>query len=49
MGAAHRLAPEATFLELGPGKVLAGLLRRILPEAQCVSLGTVKDLEAFLA
>lgn len=43
------LAPDARFIELGPGTVLAGLLKRILPEATCLSLGTVKDVEAFLA
>ncbi len=47
--AAAALDPAARFVELGPGTVLAGLLKRILPEATCVSLGTVKDLEAFLA
>jgi len=48
MRAAGALAPDATFLELGPGNVLAGLLRRTLPDARCVSLGTVSDLEKFL-
>ena len=48
MRAATALAPDATFLELGPGNVLAGLLRRTLPDAKCVSLGTVSDLEKFL-
>ena len=45
--AAAALAPDARFIEIGPGAVLAGLLRRILPDASCVSLGTVKDLEGF--
>ena len=49
MRTAVELAPEATFVELGPGNVLAGLLKRIVPEATCISLGTVTDLEKFLA
>jgi [acyl-carrier-protein] S-malonyltransferase len=46
---AVRMAPQASFVELGPGAVLAGLLKRIAPEATCVSLGTVADVEKFLA
>jgi [acyl-carrier-protein] S-malonyltransferase len=48
----HRLAelhPGARWLELGPGNVLTGLLRRIVPEAQCTALGTAAQLDAFLA
>jgi [acyl-carrier-protein] S-malonyltransferase len=44
-----RLAPGARFLELGPGTVLGGLLKRILPDPQYVSLGTAAELERFLA
>lgn len=36
------------FLELGSGKVLCGLVKRILPEAQCHALGTAQDIEDFL-
>lgn len=43
------LAPGARFLELGPGTVLGGLLKRILPDAEYVSLATADDLERFLA
>jgi [acyl-carrier-protein] S-malonyltransferase len=43
------LAPGARFVELGPGSVLSGLVKRILPEAQCLSLGTAPELERFLA
>jgi [acyl-carrier-protein] S-malonyltransferase len=46
---AAEFAPGATFLELGPGTVLAGLVKRILPDATCVSLGTADDVERFLA
>lgn len=48
MQAAGGLAPEATFLELGPGSVLSGLLRKILPGTKAVTLGTAADVEAFL-
>ena len=35
------------FIELGPGKVLAGLVKRIAREAETVSLGTAEALAAF--
>ena len=35
------------FAELGSGKVLAGIAKRVAPEASAVSLGTPQDLEAF--
>jgi [acyl-carrier-protein] S-malonyltransferase len=35
------------FAEIGSGKVLAGMARRIAPEAESVSLNTPEDLEAF--
>jgi [acyl-carrier-protein] S-malonyltransferase len=38
----------ATFLELGPGKVLGGFLKRILEEPSVVSLGTADEVSAFL-
>jgi [acyl-carrier-protein] S-malonyltransferase len=34
------------FLELGPGKVLSGLIRRIRPEAKTLNLSAPKDLKA---
>lgn len=43
------LAPGARFIEIGPGTVLGGLLKRILPEPAYVSLGTASELEKFLA
>ena len=49
MRALDRLAPGARFLEIGPGTVLTGLLKRILPDATCVSLATAQDVERFLA
>lgn len=46
IAAAH---PDARWLELGPGSVLSGLLRKIVPGAVATPLGTVRDLEEFLA
>src|SRR6185312_2432038 len=48
MRAAATLAPGATFVEVGPGNVLAGLLKRIVPEASSLSLGTADEVERFL-
>ncbi len=48
---AARLAEEGTevrFVEIGPGTVLAGLLKRIVPEANVVSLGTAGEVTKFL-
>lgn len=36
------------FVEIGAGKVLSGLVRRITPDAETVSVGSVGDIEAFL-
>jgi [acyl-carrier-protein] S-malonyltransferase len=48
MQAAAALAPAATFIELGPGSVLSGLLRKILPGSKSITLGTAAEVEAFL-
>jgi [acyl-carrier-protein] S-malonyltransferase len=48
MRTASELAPDATFVELGPGNVLAGLLKRILPKAKSITLGTADEVERFL-
>lgn len=48
MRAAVTLAgSEATFLEIGPGSVLAGLLKRIAPGAKVTSVGTADEVERF--
>ncbi|MGB9722836.1 MAG: ACP S-malonyltransferase [Chloroflexia bacterium] len=36
------------FLEIGPGTVLAGLVRRTLPEAKVQSVGTLAQVQALL-
>jgi [acyl-carrier-protein] S-malonyltransferase len=46
---AAALAPGATFVEIGPGNVLSGLVRKILPQAKAVTLGTADEVEQFLA
>ena len=38
----------ARFIEIGPGSVLAGLLKRIVPGANVVSLGTADDVAKFM-
>jgi len=38
----------ARFVEIGPGAVLAGLLKRIVPEANVVSLGTAAEVTRFM-
>jgi [acyl-carrier-protein] S-malonyltransferase len=49
MRTASRVAPGATFVEVGPGNVLAGLLKRIVPDAPALTLGTADEVERFLA
>ena len=49
MRRASEIVPEAKYVEMGPGSVLAGLLKRIVPDASAVSLGTAAEVERFLA
>jgi [acyl-carrier-protein] S-malonyltransferase len=37
--------PDALFVEMGPGNVLAGLVKRIAPSVKTATCGTVKDVE----
>jgi [acyl-carrier-protein] S-malonyltransferase len=37
-----------SFVELGAGKVLAGLVKRITPDAATISAGSPSDIEALL-
>jgi len=46
---AARVAGDgARFIEIGPGAVLAGLLKRIVPDANVVSLGTADEVTKFM-
>jgi [acyl-carrier-protein] S-malonyltransferase len=49
MQAAAVLVPNATFVEVGPGNVLSGLLKRIVPGVPAITLGTADEVERFLA
>jgi [acyl-carrier-protein] S-malonyltransferase len=39
---------ETRFIEIGPGAVLAGLLKRIVPGATVISLGTADEVSKFM-
>jgi [acyl-carrier-protein] S-malonyltransferase len=38
-----------TFVEIGPGKVLTGLIRRIVPGARLINVGTFADIQSLTA
>jgi [acyl-carrier-protein] S-malonyltransferase len=46
LAAAH---PGALFVEMGPGNVLVGLVKKIAPQLQSMACGTVADVDALLA
>jgi [acyl-carrier-protein] S-malonyltransferase len=46
LAAAH---PQALFVEMGPGNVLVGLVKKIAPQVQGLACGTVADVDALLA
>lgn len=41
--------PDALYIEMGPGTVLAGLVKKIAPSIQITSCGTAADVEQLLA
>ena len=41
--------PDALFVEMGPGNVLTGLVRKIAPGAQTATCGTLPEVEQLLA
>ena len=41
--------PGTTFVEMGPGAVLSGLVRRLAPDCKTMTCGTVPEVEALLA
>ncbi|HEU5153759.1 MAG TPA: ACP S-malonyltransferase [Gemmatimonadales bacterium] len=48
MQGAGAAVPGARFIEIGPGNVLSGLLKRIMPGASSTALGTAAEVEKFL-
>ena len=46
--AAGSQAPGAVWLEIGPGAVLSGLLKKIIPGATATTLGTADEVTRFL-
>jgi malonyl CoA-acyl carrier protein transacylase len=47
----HNLArahPGALFVEMGPGSVLVGLVKRIAPEVETFACGTAADVDQLL-
>jgi [acyl-carrier-protein] S-malonyltransferase len=46
LAAAH---PDALYVEMGPGNVLVGLVRKIAPQVATATCGTAPEVEALLA
>ena len=49
MEQAAALAPGARFVEIGPGNVLSGLLKKIVPGTSSITLSSAAEVEKFLA
>lgn len=41
--------PGTTFVEMGPGAVLSGLVKRLAPDCRTMTCGTVAEVEALIA
>jgi len=41
--------PGTTFVEMGPGAVLSGLVKRLAPDCKTMTCGTVAEVEALLS
>jgi [acyl-carrier-protein] S-malonyltransferase len=41
--------PDALFVEMGPGNVLTGLMKRIAPAVQTMACGTAGEVDQLLA
>ena len=40
--------PNALYVEMGPGSVLKGLVKKIAPELSVITCGTTAEVEALL-
>jgi malonyl CoA-acyl carrier protein transacylase len=41
--------PDAVYVEMGPGSVLKGLVKKIAPALNVVTCGTAAEVDALLA